>query len=186
MASIEKLIRMKYQGENMDILVQLEKWFKIHCDDDWEHDERITIYNIDNPGWNVHISLEGTLLEETEFKRIKFGDPEDRENKWLDCFKQGGIYIGLGSWDMLERIIMEFLVWADNNTDTSPWNDKVDELFRRCAECEERICENIENNSESIHELRDIFRKIDDIPNEHKKKRELFDRFYSVWNKIVW
>ena len=35
----------------MDTIKRLEKWFFSHCDIDWEHDNRIEIYNLDNPGW---------------------------------------------------------------------------------------------------------------------------------------
>ena len=47
----------------MDTMKRLEKWFFSHCDNDWEHDNRIEIYNLDNPGWGVKIDLSDTFNE---------------------------------------------------------------------------------------------------------------------------
>ncbi|MDQ7778906.1 MAG: Imm53 family immunity protein, partial [Planctomycetota bacterium] len=51
----------------MNALIELQKWFAGHCNGDWEHGAGITITTLDNPGWGVDISLEGTELENKPF-----------------------------------------------------------------------------------------------------------------------
>ena len=102
--------------EKMNTVKRLEDWFFIHCDNDWEHSNRIEIYNLDNPGWGVKIDLEETLLEEIQFDKVEYGDSEDRTATWLKCYKEEKIFIGLGSYNMLEIILQRFLDWAEFNT----------------------------------------------------------------------
>lgn len=61
---------MNTNCEKMNTVKRLEDWFFTHCDNDWEHSNRIEIYNLDNPGWGVKIDLEETLLEEIQFDRV--------------------------------------------------------------------------------------------------------------------
>jgi hypothetical protein len=45
-----------------DPLNRLQSWYESHCDGDWEHDKRIRIGTLDNPGWRVYINLADNLL----------------------------------------------------------------------------------------------------------------------------
>ena len=95
----------------MDSVKGLEDWFFSHCDNDWEHNTRIEIYNLDNPGWGVKFDLSETLLEDIQFDSIEYGNSEDRTATWLKCYKQEAVFIGLGSYNMLNTILQRFLDW---------------------------------------------------------------------------
>lgn len=159
-------------------IYKLEKWLSTHCDNDWEHDDRIIISNIDNPGWLVRISLEGTLLNKCDFSPVKVGDSENKEQKWIDCKKESDYFIGLGSQFMLDEIFDIFFDWSEKNTDTSPWDNKVQSLIERCT-----LREN-ESSELAIVRLRQLYAEIEDIPNEHPLKKKLLTLFYSEWNKL--
>jgi len=159
----------------MNTIKRLERWFFSHCDNDWEHDNKIAIYNLDNPGWRVNIDLTGTLLEEIEFDQIEYGDSEDRKATWVNCFKRETVFIGLGSYDMLDHILNIFLNWADANTDTSPWDSLVFRLESEIKRLSKESPENI------VDLLRTIYSEFDEIPTEHPQKRDLIDLFYDVW-----
>ncbi len=58
----------------------LTNWYKSNCDGEWEHAEGITIVTLDNPGWQITISLSGTPLEKKSFKDVSH-EGED-ENDW--------------------------------------------------------------------------------------------------------
>ena len=161
----------------MNTIKQLETWFYSHCDNDWEHDHMITIYNLDNPGWGVKIDLKGTLLEEIKFDPIEHGDSEDRKATWIKCTKQETIFTGLGSYDMLDTILCIFLNWANNNTDTSLWDD----LVLRLVSDIKTLSKDPPNNV--VDRLRSIYKDIEDIPTEHPQKRELLDLFDEVWQQ---
>lgn len=158
---------------DMSTLEQLQNWFNMHCDNDWEHDERVRIRNLDNPGWRVELDVSSTLLENAAFAPVKHGDPEQREGDWIDCEVKDAVFIGMGSWNMLERLLLIFLRWAEDNTDTSAWDGEVKELLHQLKQ----------NNT--VDELRTFYRRIDDIPPEHPQKAKLAKSFTAVWNKLV-
>ncbi|WDZ59746.1 Imm53 family immunity protein [Paenibacillus polymyxa] len=54
----------------MDILTWLQEWYYLHCDEDWEHEERIKITTLDNPGWHIKINLKETELETKNLMRL--------------------------------------------------------------------------------------------------------------------
>lgn len=41
----------------------LAEWYVSHCDGDWEHDERIKLTTLDNPGWYLRVGVVDTALE---------------------------------------------------------------------------------------------------------------------------
>lgn len=162
----------------MDTLERLSNWFFKNCDDDWEHSDRISICNIDNPGWRVDISLEDTVLEDVAFERMKYGDPENRYDKWIDCSKNGSVFVGLGSVDKLAEILDVFLDWVEKRTDTTPWDEEVEALFEEIKQA------TTEENSAAIAKLRKVYYKFYDIPNEHPKKKLLMQEFNRTWNAL--
>lgn len=62
----------------MEILQWIQQWYKQQCDGDWEHSNGIKIESLDNPGWQIKIDLEGTVLEgdEIEYNLVE-QDPID-------------------------------------------------------------------------------------------------------------
>jgi Immunity protein 53 len=40
----------------------LQEWYSSQCDGDWEHEYRVRISTLDNPGWSVRINLAETEL----------------------------------------------------------------------------------------------------------------------------
>ncbi len=161
----------------MSVLQELEKWFIIHCDNDWEHEDRISIINLDNPGWQVKINLEDTLLEDEQFDEIVWGNSESRDNEWIDCSKEEAFFIGMGSANMLEYIISVFLNWANEKTNTVPWNQNIIELTEKLK--------GISEENDKIKYLRNIYQEIVDIPNEHPQKKQLLEMFYLAWNNEI-
>ena len=159
----------------MDTIKRLEKWFFNHCDNDWEHDNKIAIYNLDNPGWRVDIDLAGTLLAGIDFDPIEYGDSEDRDATWIKCVKKDTTYIGLGSYNMLDSILNVFLDWADEKTDTSPWDELVLCLTSEIKHLSKETSEDV------VDRLRKIYNEINDIPMEHPQKRDLLNLFDNFW-----
>lgn len=167
--------RLRMTCEKVNTVKRLEDWFFIHCDNDWEHSNRIEIYNLDNPGWGVKIDLEETLLEEIQFDKVEYGDSEDRTATWLKCYKEEKIFIGLGSYNMLEIILQRFLDWAEFNTDTTPWDSVVSQL-----DAEIRLVAK-DRSFDAKEHLRNIYKRIADIPVEHPQRKNLLKTFDDAW-----
>ena len=77
---------------NTDILSWLQAWYADQCDGDWEHDDRIKIYNIDNPGWMLEVGLLDTDLEDKPFEKIKV---DRSEEDWLHCWVKDRTFLDL-------------------------------------------------------------------------------------------
>jgi hypothetical protein len=45
----------------------IQKWFKKHCDGDWEHENIFKLESISNPGWSLTVDMSETPLELYEF-----------------------------------------------------------------------------------------------------------------------
>jgi hypothetical protein len=43
-------------------LERFVEWFRDQCDGDWEHGHAIRLVTLDNPGWSLDVSLEGTSI----------------------------------------------------------------------------------------------------------------------------
>lgn len=155
----------------------LQKWYEFQCDGDWEHSHGITIETMDNPGWKISVCLKDTLLENVRFDGILEGNPESKSASWLYCYKEDGFFIGMCSSKNLEKTIRIFIKWAEDNTDTSPWDDLVNDLIQECKLPIE--------NSTKISRLREIYNKIEDVPNEHPRKRELVKLFDKCWHDLI-
>src|ERR1700722_12742042 len=55
---------------NNVIFIWLQRWYKIHCNGDWEHSYGIQIDTLDNPGWTITIDLQDTDLHIKNFEKI--------------------------------------------------------------------------------------------------------------------
>ena len=167
-------------------LSKLQAWFRLHCDGEWEHSEGIIIETLDNPGWQISISLKGTLLEYIDFTEVKIGNPEKDclqndywekpSERWMHCYKSEHLLIGQCSPEMLETTVNAFLKWFDENTDTFAWDNKVRLLINKCN--------SMEINQDNIPAFRELYQDILVLPNEHPKKMELMQMFYRRWNEL--
>lgn len=61
-------------------LSELERWYASQCNGAWEHSYGVMIETIDNPGWRVHIDLQGTTRQNTELERVEINRTE---NDWI-------------------------------------------------------------------------------------------------------
>jgi hypothetical protein len=61
-------------SESADSLLWLQRWYASHCDDEWEHERRVRIQTMDNPGWLVEIGLVGTHLELLRIDLVELGE----------------------------------------------------------------------------------------------------------------
>ena len=171
----------------MNTLEEIQNWYKMNCDGDWEHTYGVTIETLDNPGWAVKIELTDTLLEDMEFKAIENGDSEImlsvigdgvyNDNVWIKCYKEDSVWTGMGSPDKLEEILKVFLKWEKEQTDTSPWDEEVQKI--------ENEIKNTDNVCDKIPYLRKIFWELIDIPNEHPRKREILTLLNKYWNRVI-
>lgn len=94
----------------MSTLTRLVSWYSSQCDGDWEHSSGIRIDTLDNPGWGVDISLEGTDIEGKSYESVKI---ERSEQDWLHCFVRDEHFrIRCGVFN-LEEGLQCFLSWAE-------------------------------------------------------------------------
>jgi hypothetical protein len=98
--------------QNSSILDRLQSWYSAQCNGDWEHSWGITIDNLDNPGWNVKIDLNETLLEDVAFKEIKI-DYDDK-TKWIFCHVEDKQFHAACGPNQLAKVLEIFLDWADS------------------------------------------------------------------------
>jgi hypothetical protein len=54
-------------GTDLSDMEWIERWFKRHCDGEWEHENRFRIESISNPGWSITVDLSETSLESYVF-----------------------------------------------------------------------------------------------------------------------
>ena len=90
-------------------LSRLCQWYLSYCDGEWEHEYRIHIRTIDNPGWSIAINLVGTDLEGVTFERQFV---EHSEHSWYSVEIADGRFLGACGPMNLETVIEIFLELA--------------------------------------------------------------------------
>jgi hypothetical protein len=95
-------------------IADLQAWYHSQCDGDWEHDWRVRIGTLDNPGWDVSINLDDMELP-APFDRIVV---ERTEENWYRCRLEGVVFNGVGGPENLAEIIAFFLKWINGSTPT--------------------------------------------------------------------
>lgn len=91
-------------------LGRLQSWYAARCDGEWEHQRGVVIGTLDNPGWNVEVSLVGTPLEGRPFAdRIE----ERSEEDWVHFRVKDGVFRGYGGAENLVEMVEFFLAWAE-------------------------------------------------------------------------
>jgi hypothetical protein len=56
----------------------IEKWYRSHCNGDWEHQWGVQIETVDNPGWRIIIDLRETKAagQTLEWAKIERSDED--------------------------------------------------------------------------------------------------------------
>jgi hypothetical protein len=91
------------------LLTWLQAWYASMCDGDWEQDKGITLETLDNPGWNLTISLSGTVLDGKPFDRIKV---ERDEHDWIHAWVADGEYKAACGPTNLSEALFTFREWV--------------------------------------------------------------------------
>ena len=99
-------------SENISILSWLEKWYLKHCDGEWEHDTRIRISTLDNPGWAIMINLDSTEAENLIIGRQSM---DNGDEDWYDYIIENKLYIANGDATKLELLINKFREIIERN-----------------------------------------------------------------------
>ena len=102
----------------MDTLQEIQKWYLSQCNDDWEHQNGVSIDTLDNPGWRLEINLNETDLENVIFNEVSKGITKDSEtsgDNWYNCKVENNKFIGHGGPHKLEEILNIFLKWSNSN-----------------------------------------------------------------------
>jgi hypothetical protein len=89
----------------------LESFYSSYCDGDWEHESRVRISTIDNPGWSFSINLQGTPFEKALFVKKK---NDNSESDWVHCWLEDGLWEGRGGSRNLGEILEEFRSWVES------------------------------------------------------------------------
>lgn len=89
-------------------LNDFQTWYDSHCDGDWEHDWRVRISTLDNPGWDVRVNLDDTETPNA-LERV---DVERGPNDWYSCWVRERVFYGVGGPANLAAILELFLSWV--------------------------------------------------------------------------
>lgn len=95
----------------MELIALLEDWYARNCDGDWEHDYGVRIGTLDNPGWDVDVSLSRTKLEGLAFEALSIRRSDE---DWFECRVEGSSFRGYGGSRNLRDILKAFLNWAEH------------------------------------------------------------------------
>lgn len=95
----------------MNIIARLQQWYADQCDRHWEHAYGIKLVTLDNPGWSITISLEGTTLEGKTFEKVSI---ERARTDWLSCRVEKEQFLADGGPANLEEMLLIFLDWAQH------------------------------------------------------------------------
>ena len=67
------------------LLMWLQGWYAAMCDGDWEHEHGVHIETLDNPGWRLRLSLQGSNLVDKPFHRVEVQrDEHDWVHAWVN------------------------------------------------------------------------------------------------------
>lgn len=92
-------------------LDSLSQWFLSNCNGDWEHDRRVSISNLDNPGWTIEIDLSDTQLEGRDFEPV---ESTAGGADWYRCWVDKSTFHGVAGPLNLEVLLSTFLSWASS------------------------------------------------------------------------
>jgi hypothetical protein len=89
----------------MDLLEWLQEWYRSQCNGDWEHGYGVRIETLDNPGWHISITLEGTTASSVTMPPYEqdLGDDD-----WVSCKVEDGKFVGYSDPGKLTVILDMF------------------------------------------------------------------------------
>jgi len=93
----------------MELLRWLQSWYSDQCDGNWEHEERIRLSTLDNPGWRLSIGLIDTPLDGRPFEAVSI---ERSDSDWLQCSVKDSVFSGACGAQNLIEMIEVFRDWA--------------------------------------------------------------------------
>lgn len=91
---------------------RLMKWYQSHCDGDWEHDQRVRIGTLDNPGWTLDVNVAGT---EASGRTIALTRIERDERNWVHYEVARDAFIGQGGASNLAELLELFLGFVEQD-----------------------------------------------------------------------
>lgn len=104
----------------------LQQWYQAHCNGNWEHDDRIHLETIDNPGWILKIDLKDTNLVSKNFQKIN--DIKRSEENWMICKVENTKFEAYGGIENFTDILKVFRHWVENESlDCVLGNTKITE-----------------------------------------------------------
>jgi hypothetical protein len=102
----------------MSEVARLAAWYYRQCNGEWEHQYGVDIGTLDNPGWTLTVDLAETTLETVPYSPIREGlgpDAHPAASGWISCKLVDRQWKGAGDESKLERLIREFVTWAEQN-----------------------------------------------------------------------
>ena len=94
----------------------LEKWYHSHCDGDWEHDFRVRLGSLDNPGWRLKVNLEYTAHDGLT---VPGNLVERSEHDWIRYKVERSVFYGEGGPGNLRDLIEVFAALMEGRP--IPW-----------------------------------------------------------------
>jgi hypothetical protein len=92
-------------------LSALEKWYASQCNGEWEHGYGVRIETLDNPGWLVRLSLQGTKKQDAILARITQTRSQD---DWISYWAEKQEFqIACGPENLSEAIDL-FVSWFNS------------------------------------------------------------------------
>jgi len=95
---------------SLSSLERLMIWYQSNCDGDWEHQHGIEIGSLDNPGWYLHIHLEGTPKADSIISRRLV---ERSETDWVDVEVKDNMFKAHGGPGNLTEVVDMFLSFLE-------------------------------------------------------------------------
>jgi hypothetical protein len=95
----------------------LDWYYQCCCMNKLSCKRRVMISTIGNPGWDLHVNLQGTGFETTTFEYVKV---ERSEHDWYHCFIREGIFQGpCGPFNLFE-VLTKFKEFVESRAPLPP------------------------------------------------------------------
>ena len=94
----------------LNVITEIESWYKQQCNSSWEHQYGISLQTIDNPGWELKIDLLGTPYSELKMEPYYC---ERSESDWLFCKIESGVFYAYGGPMNLCEMLKYFIITCD-------------------------------------------------------------------------
>ena len=91
---------------SLNVIAEIESWYKQQCNSSWEHQYGISIQTIDNPGWEVKIDLQGTPYSKLKMAQFHC-DRSDTD--WIYCKIEKGVFCAYGGTMNLGEMLEYFI-----------------------------------------------------------------------------